>query len=281
MDFLSQVASTVPASHSVTYSCTLTNLWSAATHPFDYARISNSAHWSPPVLSAHNKRYNMWKPDMMASPGVEDVAESGSTTELLEEFDHAMAKDKAGEVVVGFGQFNIRNEPQTLGDITMTPSFPLLSSITMVAPSPDWFTGFYNVNPVDEETMVWYETFEIATYPWDAGTEQGNTYSIDNGPEVPQVAISRLTKDSEQVSNTGILLSPDGEEVLPMASWKCELVSSECTDGDLMYRGRKKSTCDWVAKKKTSKRCKKKWKGMPLSDWCPKTCGSCTAELSL
>lgn len=281
MDFLSQVASTVPASHSVTYSCTLTNLWSAATHPFDYARISNSAHWSPPVLSAHNKQYKMWKPDMMASPGVEDVAESGSTTELLEEIDHAMSKDKAGEVVVGMGQFNSRDPPQTLDDITMTPSFPLLSSISMVAPSPDWFTGFYNVNPVDEDTMVWYETFEIATYPWDAGTEQGNTYAINNAPENPPVAISRLTKDSEQVSNNGILLSPDGEEVLPMASWKCELVSSECTDGDLMYRGRKKFTCDWVAKKKTSKRCKKKWKGMPLSDWCPKTCGSCTAELSL
>jgi hypothetical protein len=276
MDFLSQVPSAVPTSHSVTYSCMLTNQWSGATHPFDYDRVSSIAHWSPPVLSAHNARYKMWEPDIMASRGVEDVAEIGSTSKLLKELKRANAKGRAGDFIVGANQFNSRDPPQTFDDITLTPSFPLLSSISMVAPSPDWFTGMYNVNPVDENAMVWYETFEIATYPWDAGTEKGNTYSINNESEDPHVLISRLTKDTEQVSDNGILLSPDGQEVLPMAVWKCDLVSFVCSDGVLKFKGRKKLNCNWVAKrKKTRKICKKKWRGIPLSDWCPKTCGSC------
>ena len=75
MDFLSLVQSTVPASHSVTYSCMLTNQWSKANHPVNYDSVSGSAHWSPPVLAAHGTDYTMWAPNTMASKGVENVAE--------------------------------------------------------------------------------------------------------------------------------------------------------------------------------------------------------------
>ena len=72
MSFLSQVASTVPASHSVTYSCTMNNNWSAENHPIDYPQ---SAHWSPPIIAAHSRKYNMWKSGELATKGVENIAE--------------------------------------------------------------------------------------------------------------------------------------------------------------------------------------------------------------
>ena len=75
MDILEIVSSTVPTSHSVAYSCVLTNKWSGATHPVDYANISGSAHWTSPVLVAHSSDYELWSPGTLASPGVEDVAE--------------------------------------------------------------------------------------------------------------------------------------------------------------------------------------------------------------
>jgi hypothetical protein len=71
--FLSQSLSTVTTSHSVTYSCTFNNNWSAENHPNNYP--GSSAHWSPPVVVAHNNKYNMWKPCKLASKGDEDVAE--------------------------------------------------------------------------------------------------------------------------------------------------------------------------------------------------------------
>jgi hypothetical protein len=71
-NFLSKVPSTVPVRHSVTYSCTFQNNWSAVNHPVDYPP---NAHWSPPVIVAHNKNYKMWAQDLFASEGVEEVAE--------------------------------------------------------------------------------------------------------------------------------------------------------------------------------------------------------------
>jgi hypothetical protein len=78
MEVLSSIPSTVSASASgsdAAYSCTLTNMWSMKNHPVEYDTIANSAHWSPPVLVAHGTDYEMWAPDTMASPGVENVAE--------------------------------------------------------------------------------------------------------------------------------------------------------------------------------------------------------------
>ena len=127
----------------------------------------------------------------------------------------------AGEVIIGRDQFNSIDPPQVFESITLTPDFPLLSTISMAAPSPDWFTGIYDFAPIDTTQQVWYQSFEIATYPWDAGTEQGETYSISNVPETPHRPIFRLTK--ETVPSNGILLDPSGSEVLPMAVWNCVL----------------------------------------------------------
>merc|ERR1712224_18754 len=115
----------------------------------------------------------------------------------------------------------------------LTPDFYMLSSITMVAPSPDWFSGISNFSPIDMEKQVWYKSFEIPSYPWDAGTEKGDTYSLGNSAEVPQIPIFELTKDT--VPNNGILLNPSKVEVLPVAYWKCTLnndfsVSDGCVD---------------------------------------------------
>ena len=73
MDILQTIASTVPATQTVGYSCMLTNTWSGRRHPEDYP--SGMAHWSPPVLIAHNTNYEVWSPGTFASPGVEAVAE--------------------------------------------------------------------------------------------------------------------------------------------------------------------------------------------------------------
>jgi hypothetical protein len=96
----------------------------------------------------------------------------------------------------------------------------MLSAITMAAPSPDWFTGIYNFSPIDPELNVWYESFEIATYPWDAGTELGDTYSISNSPQEPRIPIFQLTNETIPGDN-GILLDESGTVVLPMAVWNC------------------------------------------------------------
>ena len=69
-----RVASGLRDTEDAEYSCTFTNLWSAARHPNLYPN-DGSAHWTSPVLASHNMNYTMWEAGGLASPGVEDVAE--------------------------------------------------------------------------------------------------------------------------------------------------------------------------------------------------------------
>jgi len=221
MDILQLAVSTVPITESATYSCTLTNTWSGSRHPVDYANVASMAHWSPPVLLAHNKHVDLWSPGDFASPGIENVAETGSTPALQSEIEVLQTKGLAGEMVIGSGQFNAVDPPQVLDPITLSPNFPYLSTISMVAPSPDWFSGIESFSPRGPGGY-WFQTFEIATYPFDAGTEQGTTYTINNDAESPHGPIYQLTKDT--VPESGILLDPTGTTVLPVATWSCALV---------------------------------------------------------
>jgi len=205
------------------YSCVLTNTWSAATHPIGYADVSSSAHWSPPILVAHKADYDLWAPGSLASPGVENVAETGATFTLENELETSREEGKVAEFVIGKNQFNGRDPAQTLGDIHLNAAFPFLSAITMVAPSPDWFTGIPKFSPISDEGF-WYKSFTIATGPYDAGTEKGDTYSIGNSAEEEHLPISRFTV--ETVPDSGILLDPSGTTVLPMVEWSCVLQPS-------------------------------------------------------
>jgi Spondin_N len=121
--------------------------------------------------------------------------------------------------VIGQDQFNSADPPQTFDDITLTPDFPLLSTISMMAPSPDWFSGIFDVNPAVDG--VWLEEFSISTYPFDAGTEMGTTYSITNPASTPRSVIYPLVAST--VPQNGILLDPTGTKVLPVAMWSCTL----------------------------------------------------------
>lgn len=230
----------------------MNNNWSAVNHPVNYP---SNAHWSPPIIAAHSEKYNIWKPDTLATKGVEEVAESGSTSELKKEIGAAQESFSAGDFVEGSVTFNSSTQSQTFADIMLTPSFDMMSSITMVAPSPDWFTGFYNVRPIDENSMVWLESFEIASYPWDAGTETGDNYSTSNPEENPKVPIMRLTKDT--VPNNGVLLNSEGTEVLPMATWTCTLKANACNEHAKFGKKAKKNCKSGGTPKKASKKTKK------------------------
>lgn len=231
MDILQTSISAIPVTQNVLYSCMLTNNWTMKNHPVDYPE--GSAHWSPPVLVTHNNNYEVWAPNKLATPGVQSVAETGSTSTLQNEVSDAQSLNKAGDVIVGTLQFLTSDGPtQAFEPILMTANFPYLSTISMAAPSPDWFTGFYNFLPAgaSDGGCFWFQSFEIATYPWDAGTEKGGLYSINNDPEDPHEPIFQLTNNT--VPDTGVFLDENGTDVLPVAIWKCSIDDSEISNGD-------------------------------------------------
>ena len=234
MDILNLAISTVPIAQSVEYSCVLFNNWSGVNHPIDYGNVAGTAHWTPPVLLAHSKFADLWSHGDMASPGIENVAETGSTFTLQTEIEVLQTKGLAGDMVIGSNQFNARDPPQVFENITLGPNFPYLSAISMMGPSPDWFSGLSSFCPRGPGGF-WFQSFEIATYPFDAGTEQGDTYSINNNPESPHGPIFQLTKDT--VPESGILLDPTGTKVLPVMTWKCALTIDTNEEEETLLSG--------------------------------------------
>ena len=72
--------------------------------------------------------------------------------------------------------------------------YSMVSLITMIAPSPDWFVG---VDSYDLCGMNgWKEKVTMDLLPWDAGTENGQTYSLNNAPTMPVDVIMRITPNS-------------------------------------------------------------------------------------
>lgn len=232
----SQALSNLPASSSATYSCRFDNNWSGTNHPAGYP---DNAHWSPPVIAAHSKDYSLWKPGEMASAGVVEVAQSGMTGTVNMELDEAAAMGEVGERIQGEVTFNNMVQFQVFDTITLTPSFPFMSAVTMIAPSSDWFSGFYDVKPIDEDAMVWYDEFEIEAAPWDAGSREGEDFVGGGESTNPRMPIMEFT--AATVPSSGAFLNAEKDDVLPMGTWTCTLVTESMTKSDKKAKAGKKA----------------------------------------
>ena len=61
----------------------------------------------------------------------------------------------------------------------------------MIGPSPDWFVGISGRSLLDGSGR-WVPRLEVDLFPYDAGTEEGAEFSLDNPPTDPQGAITSI-----------------------------------------------------------------------------------------
>ena len=84
--------------------------------------------------------------------------------------------------------------------VQVTASFSKVSMITMLAPSPDWFVGIDGLDMCNSGT--WRESMNVTMLPpWDAGTEEGTTFSTSNAATDPHVNISEITNNTAGAFN--------------------------------------------------------------------------------
>jgi len=169
--------SQIGAATTARYRVTLVIEWSAATHP---NTLPPGWHTSPAVLAAHSNTGDLFESGDFATPGIKSMAETGSTSTLQAELS---ANPTAGEFDVGNSIGGSGNE--TL-EVTATQSMGLLSLVTMLAPSPDWFVGFSAV-PLFEDGE-WVDRIDIDLGAYDAGTDSGLNFTsanIDTQPRLP------------------------------------------------------------------------------------------------
>ncbi|MFC1573135.1 spondin domain-containing protein [Candidatus Eisenbacteria bacterium] len=160
--------------------------WSAVTHPEDFPP---SPHFSGLIGGTHNDQVTFWEVDGLASPGIESMAETGSKTLLRAEVNDAILGGTAEAIISGGG---ISPSPGSVSrDFMITEDFPLVTLVSMVAPSPDWFVGTSGVSLI--ENGYWVAEKVVTLWPFDSGTDSGASYTSPNQDTNPQDPISLIT----------------------------------------------------------------------------------------
>ena len=184
------------------YRATFQATWSAGTHPADFP---STAHLSALVGGTHNAQVTFWRDGGLATEGIKDMAERGLTSTLSTEITAAIAAGTAQRVFTG-GSIGTSPGGAT-AEFDISQSHPLVTLVSMIAPSPDWFVGVTAL-PLFENGQ-WTNTRRVDLEPWDAGTDGGATFTSPDLPFVPRLPIARIVTAP---------LSPNGR-VTPLGSF--------------------------------------------------------------
>ena len=161
--------------------------------------VPASAHFSPLIGAVHNAGVTFWASGTVASAGIESMAEVGGTRALEGEID--AAGSSVASVLKHGGNVGPTGTAM-LNTVTLTDAHPLVTLVTMVAPSPDWFVGVSGL-PLQEAHGKWLPSRVVELFPYDAGTEDGTEFSLDNNATSPQGTITSI-KGTGKFSNEPI-----------------------------------------------------------------------------
>ena len=182
----------IPCNGSAKYTLTFQAEWTSARH----ANFPSDPHFSPMVGCSHKADYVMWRPGEKASTGVKNVAETGSTSVIDREIDSQIASKSAHKRYKG-SLISGGTARDSISHIEVNTVYPLVSFITMVAPSPDWFLGVRDLNLCDTTTGKWRDQEVRDLFPYDAGTDSGLNFESSDKVTNPPDNIHRITNDTE------------------------------------------------------------------------------------
>jgi hypothetical protein len=168
------------------YVVVFNSTWSAGSHPTDFP---GSAHWSPLIGGTHTAGVTFWREGVLATEGIRRMAVRGSKSPLDAEVAQAIAAGTAEYVLEG-PALNISPGVASM-EFEISSDFPLVTLVTMVAPSPDWFAGV-SALPLFSDGR-WLDEVRAELHAHDAGTDSGISYGSPDHETIPRQPIARLT----------------------------------------------------------------------------------------
>jgi hypothetical protein len=159
--------------------------WSEGSHPTDFPP---NPHFSGLIGATHGDGVRIWEEGETATPGIKNMAETGGKSPLDSEIEALIAAGAACELISG-GGIPLSPGVVTL-EFTAERDCPLVSVVSMIAPSPDWFVGVTSLSLIGAEG--WIEERVVDLYPYDAGTDSGRSYTSPNEPTAVGEGIRRI-----------------------------------------------------------------------------------------
>ncbi len=179
------LANTAPAD-TARYRVRFESTWSAETHPTEFP---SSPHFSGLVGGTHSGEARFWESGGFATPGIRAMAERGSKSPLTTEVQEAIDAGRAGAILSGPG---IGRSPGAAEvEFEVSEEYPLVTIVSMIAPSPDWFVGVSALSLRRDD--AWVEHLVVPLHGYDAGTDSGETYRSPNEETSPPEPIVRIT----------------------------------------------------------------------------------------
>lgn len=167
-----------PESNSETakYRLTFSDQWNATNFPTLYP---SSAHFSGLIGTTHNEQVIFWQEGQPATAGIEQMAETGGKSAFTREIQSAIDDGKAQHLLSGGG---ISSTPGSVSiEFDVSKSYPLVTVVSMIAPSPDWFVGTQSLNLMENDNFVDSKTIDLIS--WDSGTDSGVQFTAANADE--------------------------------------------------------------------------------------------------
>jgi hypothetical protein len=138
---------------------------------------------------AHKPGSHLFEEGNQATPGIEAMAEDGINTALQAEVETLVGTGTALGYLAGPGL--VTGFSEVTFEITVTAEFPLVTLVSMIAPSPDWFVAVENIELF--KNGVFEDNLTADAIAYDSGTDGGDTYQSADEDTDPAANISRIT----------------------------------------------------------------------------------------
>jgi len=197
---LACAAGVAVAGDGAVYEVEIVNTWSTATHP---GAFPEGAHFSWFGGAVHSAGVSFWEVGELASPGMKRMAETGATDVLVE--TEVQAALDAGTALVAVEHRHWFCPPETMSsscgsltfEIEATEAYPLVTLVSMLGPTPDWFVGVSGLSLRDGG--AWAEEIVIDLRPYDGGTRDNNAFALFGPLTTPPDPITLITAGSGQL----------------------------------------------------------------------------------
>ncbi len=176
----------VRSQSTATYTVTFNSIWNAS----DHSSVPIGAHWSKLVGATHKTPNTFLELGQLATTGIKNVAEFGSNAVFNNEVNTKISNGEANQYIngpsLGMGPGNI-----IIQNLQVDQKFPLLTLVSMVAPSPDWIVALNGYNLLDAMGN-WKTSVVLDAFVYDAGTDSGSNYNSGNVVTSPFEPISKI-----------------------------------------------------------------------------------------
>jgi len=137
----------------------------------------------------HSNKAKLFELGKLATIGIKNMAETGRDSVLNNEIDAIISNGNGSLRINGTGIANGTSSVTTSFQVTGTHS--LVSIVSMIAPSPDWFIGVHDLSLVRNGEYITDTIVNFDSY--DSGTDSGTSFTSVNKPTIPADSISIIT----------------------------------------------------------------------------------------